>query len=656
MVISMNVIVRTILSILGSLGAVLLQKYLITFDQWIFIYFWVIAMAWYGKMFQGIVCTITSLSLAGFFLIPPEKFGLDDVSMLFVLTCLGIWISFSMQKYHEGKVRLSESEKVAKAKGFLDTLLDNIPLMVFVKDAHELRFTKFNEAGLRLLGHKREDLIGKNDFDFFPSEQAVFFQAKDREVLLSGEIKDIPVEEINTAFGKKLLHTRKIPILDEENRPIFLLGVSEDITEKMEREKISAIKLQEEAALRERTLIQERESLVAQAISTLSQTIDYQETIRGIVRVVVPALGDWAVLSLVSEEGQFQRTAGLHRDPHLQIYIDEFLRDFPPGEEDLEVQKALRKGEGTLEVGMSESELASLGRNPRKTEIYHKLGTYSSIIIPLWSRDGVQGVLSISRGNQRPPFDELDFSLAKEIGRRAGTILDNTKLFQSTQKAVQARDEFLSIASHELKTPITSLRLQLEMMSRNAKMKEVEKPVKNAIRQVDRLTLLVNDLLDVGRLESGKMNYHIKVIYLSDLVNEVTEAILPQFTAHSTQLEVRSESNPAVFVDSYRMEQALVNLLNNALKYGSGKPVIVSVSLKENLAQLTVMDHGMGIHENQISRIFDKFERGGKDSSIAGMGLGLFITHEIIKMFKGSIEVRSEVGEWTEFVITLPLA
>ncbi|MES2526390.1 MAG: ATP-binding protein [Bdellovibrionota bacterium] len=652
----MKVILRTLLSILGSIGAVLLQKYLVTFDQWIIIYFWVIAMAWYGKMFQGIVCSVASLGLAGFLLIPPEKFGIDDALMLLVLTFLGIWISFSMEKYHEGKIQLSESEKVAKAKGFLDTLIDNIPLMVFVKDAHELRFTNFNEAGLKLLGHKREDLIGKNDFDFFPSDQAIFFQSKDREVLLSGEIKDIAVEEINTAHGKRILHTRKIPILDEQNRPLYLLGVSEDITDKLEEEKVRAVKLQEEAASRERTLIQERENLVAQAISTLSQTLDYQETIRGIVRVVVPALGDWAVLSLVSDEGKFLRTAGLHRDSNLQIYIDEFIRDFPPTEEDQEVQKALHQGEGTLEIRFSEEELTGLGRNPRKTEIYHKLGTSSCIIIPLWSRDGVQGVLSISRGKNRPSFDELDFSLAKEIGRRAGTILDNTRLFQSTQKAVQARDEFLSIASHELKTPITSLRLQLEMMNRNVKMKEVDKPIKNAIRQVDRLTLLVNDLLDVGRLESGKMNYHMKVTYLSDLVNEVAEAIHPQFAASGTQLEVRGEANPSVVVDSYRMEQALVNLLNNALKYGAGKPVIVSVSAKDNRAQLTVMDHGMGIPESQIAKIFDKFERGGKDSSIAGLGLGLYITHEIIKVFKGTIEVRSEVGEWTEFVITLPLA
>lgn len=652
----MKVVLHSSLSVLGSLAAVCLQKYLINFDQWIVIYVWVFAAAWFGGMLQGIICTVLSLALAGLLIIPSDKFQFSDALMLMILTSLGIWISYSMEKYQLGKLQLSESEEVAKAKGFLDTLLDNIPLMVFVKDAKDLRFTNFNEAGLKLLGHKREDLIGKSDYDFFPEEQAKFFQTKDREVLENGTIQDIPVEEIDTSRGKRLLHTRKIPILNEDNKPIFLLGVSEDITEKMKLESENARQREEEAARRERARIQERESIVAEAISTLSQTIDYQETISGLVKAVVPVLGDWAVLSLVNEEGVFLRTAGIHRDPVLQKDLERFMREFPPTEEDLEVQKAFVSGEGTLEADISPERLTSLGRNPEKTALYLKLGTHSSVIIPVRSRDGFQGVLSIARGSERPSFDELDFSLAQEIVRRAGTILDNTRLFQSTQKAVQARDEFLSIASHELKTPITSLRLQLEMLKRKGKLGEAENPILNAIRQIDRLTLLVNDLLDVGRLESGKLNYDLRKDYLGDLVTEVTESMLPQFTSYGTELAIKIDANPPVIIDRYRMEQALMNLLNNSLKYGAGKPVIVSVQQTDKAAIISVMDHGVGIPESQIPKIFDKFERGGKDSSIAGLGLGLYISHEIIKALKGSIEVRSELGEWTEFVVTLPVA
>ena len=132
---------------------------------------------------------------------------------------------------------------------FLDSILENIPDMIFVKDAEELRFVLFNRAGEELLGFKREDLIGKNDYDFFPKEEADFFVAKDREVLASKKLIEIAEEPIQTAHGQRYLHTKKIPILDEMGKPCFLLGISEDITEKkLQDEEIARAKLAAERA------------------------------------------------------------------------------------------------------------------------------------------------------------------------------------------------------------------------------------------------------------------------------------------------------------------------------------------------------------------------------------------------------------------------
>jgi two-component system, cell cycle sensor histidine kinase and response regulator CckA len=115
---------------------------------------------------------------------------------------------------------------------FLESIVENIPNMVFVKEADELRFVRFNRAGEQLLGFQREDLIGKNDFDFFPEEQATFFTKKDRQVLAGGGVVDIPEEPIDTADGRRWLHTMKIPILGDDGNPLYLLGISEDITER----------------------------------------------------------------------------------------------------------------------------------------------------------------------------------------------------------------------------------------------------------------------------------------------------------------------------------------------------------------------------------------------------------------------------------------
>ena len=114
---------------------------------------------------------------------------------------------------------------------FLSSLVDNLPAMVFVKDARELKFIHFNHAGEEMLGISREQLIGKSDYDFFPKEQADQFVADDRKVLQSGKMKDIPEEPINTRFGRRFLHTKKIPLLGPTGEPEYLLGISEDITE-----------------------------------------------------------------------------------------------------------------------------------------------------------------------------------------------------------------------------------------------------------------------------------------------------------------------------------------------------------------------------------------------------------------------------------------
>jgi PAS domain S-box-containing protein len=151
-----------------------------------------------------------------------------------VAVSFAIYVQILLRREHE----ISERAKIAER--FLNSVVDNIPSMVFIKDARELRFIRINHTGEQLLGLTTKELIGKNDYDFFPESQAEFFTRKDREVLESGVELNIPEEEIDTvALGKRWLHTRKVPLLDDEGQPIYLLGISEDITEtKQTEEKI----------------------------------------------------------------------------------------------------------------------------------------------------------------------------------------------------------------------------------------------------------------------------------------------------------------------------------------------------------------------------------------------------------------------------------
>jgi PAS domain S-box-containing protein len=155
----------------------------------------------------------------------------------------------------EGNRQLTTANlELRRSERFLDSVVQNIPDMVFVKDAAELRFVRLNRAGELLLGLRQEDIVGRNDYDFFPPDEADWFTAKDREVLEGGRVVDIPEEPIDTPHGRRILHTKKIPVQDEDGRPIYLLGISEDITErKRADDDVRAARIEAERANRAKT-------------------------------------------------------------------------------------------------------------------------------------------------------------------------------------------------------------------------------------------------------------------------------------------------------------------------------------------------------------------------------------------------------------------
>lgn len=234
---------------------------------------------------------------------------------------------------------------------------------------------------------------------------------------------------------------------------------------------------------------------------------------------------------------------------------------------------------------------------------------------------------------------------------------------ESLRDALYARDEFLSIASHELKTPLTSLRLQAQMFKRGI-MKEdpsIYRPQKleglvNLLdKQVSRLNRLVDDMLDVSRIRSGKLTIEREKFNLCDLVSEVIERLKGQFDAASVMLPTIERCEDAIGEwDRIRLEQVIINLLTNAIKYGEKKAIQVEVkSIGEEIC-LQVRDQGMGISEDAQKRIFARFERAVNSSEVTGLGLGLFITKQIVVAHGGRIWVESEMGKGATFYVQLP--
>lgn len=232
------------------------------------------------------------------------------------------------------------------------------------------------------------------------------------------------------------------------------------------------------------------------------------------------------------------------------------------------------------------------------------------------------------------------------------------------QKAIQGRDTFLSICGHELKTPLTSLKLQLDMSQRSLNKMEptatlsIEKAktlIHSLNDQVDKLARLVADVLDTSRLHVGRFTIHKKEMDLEVLAGEVVQKLSPYIEEGHSHVEFKSNGQVLGFWDPDRVEQVLINLLTNALKFSDGKPIQLAIEKTDTVARVSVTDYGIGIAPENQERIFDRFEQVQTNGNRSGLGLGLYIVRNIMQAHKGTIRVISELGKGATFVAELPL-
>ena len=242
-------------------------------------------------------------------------------------------------------------------------------------------------------------------------------------------------------------------------------------------------------------------------------------------------------------------------------------------------------------------------------------------------------------------------------------ITDKKRAEDDLRAAVRARDDFLSIASHELKTPITSLHPQLERLARFVREgrlhavpdEKLEWMLNIAIRQVDRLTALVNNLLDVTRITSGRLHIAPTEVDLRELSMSVLSRYQEIVRRSGSEIVVSADAPVVGKWDPAAVETVITNLLSNAAKYGSGKPIRITVERKQDTARLIVQDQGIGIDPDKKERIFQRFERAVPLEHYGGLGLGLWIARQVVEAHGGNIGVSSSAGEGSTFTVELPI-
>lgn len=426
----------------------------------------------------------------------------------------------------------------------------------------------------------------------------------------------------------------------------------------------NALLLSKERAAR--TLAEEAErraAFLAEAGELLGESLLYEETLARLGQLCVRSLADWCVVDLVRKDGSLQRVALVHRDPARAPLLEELRDRYPPhrGSPHPSVQ-ALRSGEPLLLAELPDELLGRVTVDERHKDLIRALGAEAMLVLPLGSRGRAFGALSLVRATPERRYGPAELALGVELARRASAAIDNAQLYREAQDAIRLRDEFLSVASHELRTPMTSLTLSLQSLQRAApagkvlESRTVSGLLDLAVRQGDRLTRLVRDLLDVSRIETGQLCPAVTAIDLDELVREIVARFAPDFERASCAVTVSREGRAIGQWDRSFIDQVVSNLLSNAIKFGPGKPIELRTGEGAGSAWLSVTDHGIGIDPSQQREIFERFARAVSARHYGGLGLGLYISRKLVEAHQGNISVDSEPGRGATFTVTLPSA
>jgi predicted ATPase/signal transduction histidine kinase len=394
---------------------------------------------------------------------------------------------------------------------------------------------------------------------------------------------------------------------------------------------------------------------LASAGAQLSETLDSSQIAESLVQLVVPTMADWCCVDVVDPEHGIRRLACAHRNPQKAEAAAEFVRrgvpDWQPPAMVLRTGTALHLEEG------DERLLHPSSGDADDLRLLRTLGASSVLSVPMIAHGRTVGIMTLVISGTRRRFGDDEITIAQEVAARSALAVDNARLFQQAQDAVRIREEFLSVAAHELHTPITSLHLMVQAISsgkRPLTTETVRDTFGVADRQVRRLIRLVDELLDVSRIEARGFCLSPEPFDLAALVKEVSARFAEDARrAHSTLQVHADEPVPGVW-DRSRIDQVISNLLSNAVKFGAGKPIEVVVSIAQGHATLAIVDHGIGVPPERARRIFGRFERAVSERHYGGLGLGLYIVETIVENLGGKVWCKDTPGGGATFVVDLP--
>jgi signal transduction histidine kinase/CheY-like chemotaxis protein len=425
----------------------------------------------------------------------------------------------------------------------------------------------------------------------------------------------------------------------------------------IERRKVE-IALASESEFRKNA--EEAASFIARASEILSRSLDYEETLQSITAIVVPQLADWCFVDLVDADGSFQRIAVAHARPEDLPLATRLRRSYAPKSAAHGVSRTFARGQTTLMNEVSPEVLMNVARDDDHREVLLALGIRCFVSVPMTSRGTTFGVLTFLGTHQRLCFEPSDVALAEELARRAALAFDNASLYRKAQEANRAKDEFLANLSHELRTPMTAILGWAHLLE----MGDLEEPqarlgIATIKQSAQAQAKLIDDLLDVSRIITGKLYLNSAEADLAEIVRNATAAIRPAVHAKRQQLDLDvGVEHVTVWADASRLQQVFWNLFANAVKFTPAGGSI-RVQLAADFAghvSVSIRDTGEGIAAEFLPLVFDRFRQAATiHRGRTGLGLGLAITKELVEMHGGSISAASDgEGHGSTFTVVLP--
>jgi PAS domain S-box-containing protein len=404
----------------------------------------------------------------------------------------------------------------------------------------------------------------------------------------------------------------------------------------------------------ERKRAEDQQRFLARAGEVLASSLDYDVTIKQAAELAVPSLGEGCVVDVL-EEGEVHAVAVAHADPDARQRLAELRGRYPPDIEGAHPFAQALRGKSTVVLSRATPERMSAD-GALALPIARAMGWRSALFIPLVAHDRTFGVLRLY--SRRPEYGPDELLLAEDFGRRLAVAMENARLYADAQRAIRARDETVAIVSHDLRNPVNAISMLAGNLLRTAEDDRIPPArveylnvITRAARQAD---ALIQDLLDISRIEAGKLRIEPAAEELTSIVDAAVDLLAPLAAERSLELRAEIPADlPEVRVDSQRIHQVVSNLVGNAIKFTSAGGVVVGARRGDGDVIVSVSDTGSGIAPEDVPYLFDRYWQAMRGPR-SGAGLGLPIAKGIIEAHGGRIWVESRAGAGSTFHFSVP--